>query len=76
MDVHTDVTVTLTDKGAEILNKRGQWFRDNVKGSTSKIDYKEGDSYTAVLWEIMEIFGPHCSVGARVPFTVMVPVEK
>ena len=68
MNMHTDIVVTLTGAGAKIINDRNRWLREHVKGSNAKIDYKEGDKFEAVLWEIMGLFGPYCSVGATLPF--------
>ena len=31
-------------------------------------DYQEGEEYTAQLWEIMQIFGGHITLGMDSPF--------
>ena len=76
INMHTDIVVTLTDTGAKIINDRNRWLREHVKGSTAKIDYKAGDKFGAVLWEIMEMFGPYCYVGATLPFVEFEAIFK
>lgn len=63
MDLNDTVIVTLTAKGAEILNEINEEMARRVPKHNWKRDYKEGDDYKAPLWSMFEDFGAHCSVG-------------
>ena len=75
LTMHTEVVVTLTKRGAELLNKRNQEIRNRYKDNPNvqlfgyRTDYKEGDTHHDMLWEIMALFGgDKCHEGADVPF--------
>ena len=75
LTMHSEVVVTLTKRGAELLNERNQdlWdkYKDNPKVQLFgyRTDYKEGDTHHDMLWEIMALFGgDKCHAGADVPF--------
>lgn len=74
--MNSEVVVTLTAHGADLLNKRNQALHNqyeyapNVKLYGYRTDYKEGETHHAMLWEIMELFGgDKCYNGAAVPFS-------
>lgn len=76
LTMHTEVVVTLTAHGAEILNKRNKEVRDKVKDNPNvtlygyRTDYKEGETHHDMLWEIMALFGgDKCYNGAEVSFS-------
>ena len=75
LEMHTDVVVKLTQYGAEVLNVRNRelrkYFEDNnILYYGYRTDYKEGDSFQQMLWEIFQLFGgDKCYNGAKVPFT-------
>ena len=77
MTMHTEVVVTLTKKGAEILNEKNKKFLESIKNNSAvqaygfKTDYKENDEHCCMLWQLMELFGLHCYNGAEVPFITM-----
>lgn len=75
LTMHSEVVVTLTKHGADILNKRNQELWDKYKDDTKvklygyRTDYKEGDTHHDMLWEIMALFGgDKCFNGANIPF--------
>jgi len=69
MNLNDTVTVTLTKRGAEILNKDARRLNLVFRKILNKHDYKEGDDYTRSLWMMFEEFGKHCSAGGEAVFT-------
>lgn len=69
MDLNDTVTVTLTNRGAEILNRRARRSNKYFKTIISKDDYREGDNYTASLWTMFEDLGGERCAGSEAVFT-------
>lgn len=69
MDLNDTVTVTLTKRGAEILNRKARKLNLAFRIILNKHDYKEGDDYTGSLWMMFEEFGGYCSAGSEAVFT-------
>lgn len=68
INLNDTVTVTLTKRGAEILNDDAKEF--NSKFSLHlKDSHKEGDEYENQLWCMFERFGEFCSAGSESVFT-------
>lgn len=83
LTMHSEVVVTLTKHGAEILNKRNQEMWDKYKDNPSvrlygyRTDYKEGDTHHDALWEIMALFGgDKCFSGADTSFSELKLYEE
>lgn len=68
MDLNDTVTVTLTKRGAEILNKDARRLNLVFRKILNKHDYKEGDNYKGSLWMMFEKFGEYCSAGSEAVF--------
>lgn len=58
--VNDFVSVTLTERGAAILNRQARGLNDDTI-------FEEGDTYTAMLWEILYTFGGS-RIGQIAPF--------
>ena len=76
IELMSDVCVTLTAVGAEKVNQNNTeavhlMQMNGIKFHGYRTDYKEGDTYKAMLWEIMRLFGgiENCYNGADIPFT-------
>lgn len=69
MDLNDTVTVTLTRRGAEILNKEARRLNSIFKININRDDFKEGDNYKGSLWMMFEKFGGYCSAGSEAVFT-------
>ena len=72
IDLNTQVTVTLTKAGNRIVRVANLEYRKQMAGfgiEASNVYKIEGDQLTDTLWEIIQLFAPHCSIGMEVPFT-------
>ena len=69
MELNDTVIVTLTKRGAEILNRKAMRLNRVFKIMLNRDDYKDGDDYKGSLWMIFEEFGKHCSAGSEAVFT-------
>ncbi len=77
MDLNDTVRVTLTAKGAEIINAENKEIADKVKSVYFKHDYKEGDHYQGPLHEVMCLFGGrYCAPGGAKTFTELTLISK
>lgn len=81
LNLNVAVKVTLTERGAKVINGHNKDFIAYVAGlgmskeyveklaNNMKHDYVAGDEYKCQLWEIMQIFGgKHIGMGIDVPF--------
>lgn len=57
LSISETVTVILTEEGADTVNK-----------NLDKKRYTAGETFSAPLWEIMAMFGPHFGAGKQAPF--------
>lgn len=71
MDLNDIVQIILTQKGADIVNKRNKDINAYNVHRNFKTDYKAEDMYSDQLWEIFNIFGDHCNIGEDLPFKSM-----
>lgn len=69
MELNNIVTVTLTKRGADILNRKAMRLNRVFKIMLNREDYKEGDDYTGSLWMMFECFGQACLAGSEAVFT-------
>ena len=69
MELNDCIKVTLTQRGADILNTRFAGCNERMPGLDWKTDYKRGDCYKSELWDICAIFGPYLYWGAVPVFT-------
>lgn len=69
INLNDTVTVTLTKRGAEILNRKARKLNLAFRIILNKHDYKEGDEYKGSLWMMFEEFGAACSAGGEAVFT-------
>ena len=77
MDLNDEVRVTLTAKGAEIINAENKEVADKVKSIYFKYDYKEGDHYQSLLHDVMYLFGGgHCAPGSEKTFTELTIISE
>lgn len=82
MELNDNVVVTLTEVGAKILNEHYESMNLVYKSVTCSndnifsTDFKEGDYFSAELWEMFYIFGNHCMMGADIAFTNLEKIEK
>jgi len=75
MDLNDTVTVTLTAKGAEILNKENEEIAKRVPSYNWKTDYKDGDEYRTQLWSLFGHFGAYCYAGGQHCFNDLQPYK-
>ena len=75
ISMNSDVVITLTARGAEIVNEHNKKILSDphLVWSTLRTDHKEGDKYIGMLWQIMELFAPYCHSGEDVCFTTLEP---
>jgi hypothetical protein len=67
ININERVTFTLTETGANIINKYYAQFAHPM--FKDKLNHKIGDKILMSLWETMSIFGQHIHMGmAEVPF--------
>lgn len=79
MDLNDEVRVTLTEKGAEIINAANKEMADKCQFTSIyfKHDYKEGDHYQKELHDIMYHFGgSYCCPGSLLPFTDLILITS
>lgn len=76
MELNDTVEVTLTQEGANIINKGNNASLSYFPSLELRTDYKEGDKYKAELHDLFYKFGVHCCPGADVLFTNLIPEEK
>lgn len=57
IDLNDTVTVTLTKRGAEILNEQNEFFNNAQDLEKLNTDYKAGGDYRDALRRIMGRFG-------------------
>lgn len=58
------VAVTLTALGATIFNA----YYTDIPKKNRPVEKRKGDTFTAPLWEVMSIFGPHIHHGSEPTF--------
>ena len=61
INLNDSVSVNLSERGAEILNK---YFKQFIITK----NYKAGDVFKTELWDLMNIFGEHLTMGFNIPF--------
>ncbi len=69
MELNDNVQVTLTERGAKILNETNASMKLLCPNMNWKTDYKGGDEYSTQLWDIIGQFGSCCSAGSELVFT-------
>jgi len=69
-NINNYATVTLTEFGAEIYNKRYDDMKQYVPTDYifSNVDVKAGYVLKAQLWSLFQDFGPYISLGRENPF--------
>lgn len=62
--------VTLTEKGAETLNKLHRKYHEEYPGLALglRTDYKAGEEYKQQGWSMMQIFSEDIGLGLQAPF--------
>lgn len=68
MELNDTVTVTLTKRGAEILNEQAKSLNARYNMGF-KDNYMAGDDYQSSLWSLFDDFGEACSAGSEFVFT-------
>lgn len=76
MELNDMVRITLTEKGAEILNNSANDLNRAFPTVQFKANFKSGDNYEVVLWKVFEEFGGYCSAGANIVFTNLEKVTQ
>lgn len=61
INLNDSVSVNLSERGAEILNK---YFKQFIITK----NYKAGDVFKTELWDLMNIFGHYMIMGFDIPF--------
>lgn len=69
MDLNDTVTVTLTKRGAEILNGQARILNSRILSHHFDDSHFEGEIYKTQLWSIIDHFGGYCSIGSEIVFT-------
>lgn len=69
MELNDQVTVKLTEAGAELLNRHNTTLKQSYPTLKLKTKYKAGEIYKAQLWSIFNDFGGDCFCGGTVVFT-------
>lgn len=80
MELNDSVFITLTQAGADILNKENKKRRIETKAKffpknpdvvdrIYSVDYKEGQVLSEQLWVIFSWFGLYSFLGSDIPFT-------
>lgn len=69
MDLNDTVTVTLTNRGAEILNNRYKVICEEYPKAGFRCDYEEGEDHSCLLWEMISKFSGSCGLGQEAVFT-------
>ena len=75
MELNDVVEVTLTKKGADIINKINRNTLAYFPSLKIRTDYKEGDRYREQLYEIFYKLGVHCCPVSDLLFTNLTSVE-
>ena len=76
MELNDMVRITLTKKGAEILNNSANELNRAFPAVKFKANFRSGDIYEAILWKVFEEFGGYCSAGANIVFTNLEKVTR
>lgn len=72
ININTTTKVVLTEYGAKAINRHNKEY--HITGDVEHderhfpTNYKEGDTVTAPLWELMKIFGPYITQGGPIVF--------
>lgn len=74
MELNNMVEVTLTKKGADIINKINRDTLAYFPSLELRTNYKEGDKYEEQLYEMFYKFGVHCCPGSDLVFTNLTEV--
>lgn len=75
MELNDVVEVTLTQEGANIINKNNVATLSCFPSLELRTDYKNGDKYKTQLHDLFYKFGVHCCAGSNVIFTNLIKVE-
>ena len=75
MELNDTVEVTLTQEGANIINKINRDTLAYFPSLEIRTDYKEGDKYKEQLYELFYKFGVHCCPGSNLVFTNLINAE-
>lgn len=75
MELNDTVEVTLTQVGANILNKINRDKLAYFPSLKIRTDFKEGDKCKEQLYELFYVFGVHCCPGSDVVFTNLTKAE-
>lgn len=79
-NVNHNVEVKLTDKGRDIYYHKNDWMnkkRNLPNGYFPQVKPKEVDGwFECQLWELMEIFGSHMSMGLDNPFETNIRIKN
>lgn len=73
MELNDKVQVRLTEEGAKVLNENNTFLKMKFKSIYFKTDYKSGDTYTCLLWQLFEHFGCCNNAGSEHAFTGLIP---
>ena len=66
LNINEHVEFELTEYGAKILNDKNNWYAYNypgVKAFQGKPEHKPGEMMKMQLWDVMNKFGEHTSLG-------------
>ncbi|UVY46887.1 MAG: hypothetical protein [Bacteriophage sp.] len=75
MELNDTVEVTLTQDGADIINKINRNTLAYFPSLKIRTDYEAGDKYKEQLYELFHKFGVHCFPGANLVFTNITKTE-
>lgn len=67
LNLNDMVVVTLTERGAEILNSTKKSYNHEY-GLRLKCDYSPGEEYTLQLWGLFNLYGGYLSAGNSIVF--------
>lgn len=75
MELNDTVEVTLTQSGANIINKGNRATLSYMPSLKLRTDYQEGDKYKTELHDLLYKLGVHCCPGYDLVFTNLKKAE-
>lgn len=67
MNLNDNVSVILTQRGAEIMNEREHYFSRIIPNYKEHV-YHAGEEYKTQLWCLFKNFGNYISITCQIPF--------
>lgn len=76
MELNSKVQVKLTEAGANVLNDTNKCLQEKYNLLSFKTDYKAGDMYYCLLWQLFECFGSCNNAGSEHAFVHLLPATN